>query len=92
MKSEDFEIIFDVKVQNVGFYTTRIVKASDVEQAELAAVELIKNDDHLLGMFVKDTTLTPKIYLEEIAETNWWKRLGGKGYSFFLMDEEENDL
>ncbi|MDM5263992.1 hypothetical protein PF327_07245 [Sulfurovum sp. XTW-4] len=91
LRGENFEINYDGKIQNVGFMTTRTVKASNSEEAELAAVELIKNDDYLIQMVVKDSTLTPKIYLEEIAEAKWWVRLGGKGYTFFPMDEEENE-
>lgn len=88
LRGENFEIIFDGKIQNVGFYTTRIVKAPDLEQAELAAVELIKNDEHLIQMLAKDLNFTPMIYLEEIVQVKWWKKLGGKGYSFFPMNEE----
>jgi hypothetical protein len=91
LRGENFEVLFEGKIQNLGFLTTRCVKASNLEQAELASVELVKNDIHLIQMHVEDSSFTPMIYLEEIAQVKWWKKLGGKGYTFFPMDEESDD-
>jgi hypothetical protein len=44
LEGKDFPMEFDGKEEVLGFVTTRWVKASDEEQAELKAVALIKND------------------------------------------------
>jgi len=85
---ENFEIISDGRVQNLGFFATRFVKANSDEEAEYKAVELIKNDSSLKSMMADNSKLTPKIYLEGLSSARWWKKLGGEGYSFFNMEED----
>lgn len=86
LRGENFELIWEGQVKNLGFFTTRWVKAESIEDAEQKAVTLIKQDDSLKAMMVEQPTLTPMIYLEEVTIAKWWKRLGGKGYSFWEME------
>ena len=88
LRGENFEINIEGKVDNLGFYTTRIVKANSPEEAEQKAVELIKNDDNLIQIIQPNSQETPMIYLESMSEVPWWRRVGGSGYSFWPMEGE----
>ena len=88
LQGENFEIMVENKNQNCGFYTTRIVKASSEKEAEEIAINLIKNDNSLIEMTIKASQYTPRIFLEDIEYAPWWKRVGGRGYTFFPMEEE----
>jgi len=88
LSGENFELNFEGKIDNFGFYTTRVVKANSEEEAELKAVELIKTDNNLLNMLIKKSEYEPKIFLEEMCEASWWQRTGGAGYTFFSMESE----
>ena len=85
---ENFEVNFEGKIENLGFYTTRVVAANSEEEAENKAVQSIREDEHLIAMMLKNSAYEPKIYLEEIEIIPWWKRIGKQGYSFFPMDSE----
>jgi len=69
----------------VGFYTTRFVEADSPEQAELLAVELLRNDPDL-EVAPKYRTPEARVIFEDIdevpAET---KRVPNKGFTFFTM-------
>jgi hypothetical protein len=85
---ENFELNIDGRVQNYGFVTTRWVKAQCKKEAELFAIQLIKNDKSLINLMVDNSTLSPTIHLEDIRVAKWWKKLGGKGYSFYNMSQD----
>lgn len=87
LRGENFLIKFEDKVENLGFYTTRVVKANSTEEAESHAIDLIRNDEGLISM-VQKVSINPKIYLESITKASWWRRLGGKGYTFWPMESE----
>jgi len=93
LEGENFFIEFDGKEELLGFVTTRWVKASDKQQAELMAVDLIKNDTHLQNLLrTPDNELpSPMIYLSEMCKVNWFtyvRRKPGAGYSFYSMEQE----
>ena len=88
LSGENFELNFEGKTDNFGFYTTRIVKAYSEEEAEIKAIELIKTDNNLLSMLIKNSEYESKIFLEEILKASWWQRTGGEGYTFFSMESE----
>jgi hypothetical protein len=89
LRGENFEIISETGVENLGFVTTRFVKAKTPEEAELIAVNMIRTDKNLLKILSKESKLEPKIYLEEMWLARWWKRLGGGGYTFYSMESEK---
>ncbi|MCP4272844.1 MAG: hypothetical protein GY781_12915 [Gammaproteobacteria bacterium] len=91
LRGENFELNYEGETVNFGFFTTRIVKALNEKQAELAAVELVKTDNKLLDTLVKDRKFEPMIYLEEMCQAKWWKSTGGSGFSFFDMEEEQDE-
>ncbi len=88
LRGENFLIKFEDKVENLGFYTTRVVNANSAEEAESRAIDLIRNDEELLSVVQRVSDLNPKIYLESITEASRWQRLGGKGYTFWPMESE----
>jgi len=86
LRGENFNIVTEGKVENLGFYTTRFVKAATPEEAEIKAVEMVRSDKKLLATLIKVEELAPKIYLEEIWPERWWKPIGSKGYTFYPME------
>ena len=60
LRGENFEINSESGLENLGFMTTRFVKAKTPEEAELIAVEMIRTDSSLLEMLHKESNLEPK--------------------------------
>ncbi|MBA6339284.1 hypothetical protein H4J57_19030 [Colwellia sp. BRX8-7] len=87
LEGKNFPVLSDGKTELLGFMTTRKVKACDIEEAELKAIELIKQDSSLMSSLDQNHEATPEIYLDSIYALKWWNRLGGKGYTFFNMGE-----
>ncbi|RDX36398.1 hypothetical protein DZA50_04870 [Kangiella sp. HD9-110m-PIT-SAG07] len=70
-----------------GFYTTRIVKAANHDEAELKIIEIIKTDQNLHNVSVKHRSTTPKLYVEELAIISWFQYIRskpGSGYTFYI--------
>jgi hypothetical protein len=78
--------------EKIGFYTTRWVKAESPEKAELAAVELVKNDSSLKHSVQNEKSDPPTIFLEELSEVGWFeffRRNPGGGYTFYPENGEK---
>lgn len=88
LRGENFELNWEGKIKNLGFFTTRWVKANSVEDAEKKAVQLIQNDKWLQSALIEKSEYSPMVYMEEISQAKWWKRVGGKGYTFWEMGNE----
>lgn len=93
LEGENFFIEFEGKEQLLGFVTTRWVKAVDEQQAELKAVELIKNDSYIQSSLRSPENEVPKpmIYMREMYKVNWFtyfRRQPGAGYTFYSMGAE----
>lgn len=86
LRGENFAIKSESGVENLGFMATRFVQASSPAEAELIAVELIRKDVTLLEILRKESNSESKIYLEEMWRVGWWRRLGGRGFSFYPME------
>ena len=89
LRGENFEIKSEAGVENFGFFTTRFVKATTPEEAELSAMEMVRTDKSFLETLYTESKLESKIYLEKMWSERWWKRLGGGGYTFFAMESEK---
>ena len=85
LEGKNFVLKTEDGIENLGFVTTRFVKASTPEEAETRAVELIKTDDSLISALVEEREFEPMIYLVEYWKESWWKKLGGGGYTFYPM-------
>lgn len=88
LEGKNFLLDLDGTVQKHGFFTTRYVQASDEEEAELNAVDLVRNDDQLLTAVKNEKTDPPMIYLDEIEELDSFEgiKVLGAGYSFYTDD------
>ena len=76
----------------VDFYTTRCVKAINLEQAEHVAVKLVKEDSYLLNKVLNKKENPPMIYLENLFVVNWFvffRCNPGAGYTFFPAAESQ---
>src|SRR3546814_17175149 len=61
----------------VGFYTTRFVEADSPEQAEIMAIELLRNDPSL-DVSSEHRTQSAKVFFEDIDEVRSEERRVGK--------------
>ena len=68
INGENFLLNFDGQIQKVGFYVTRVVDARNSQGAELAAVDLVRNDSWLKGNVLNERDDPPILYAEEIEE------------------------
>ena len=89
LEGRNFLLDIEGSVKKYGFFTTRYVEAENPEQAEIKAVQLIK-EDRSLKMAAKNEGLKPMIYLDSITELMSFEgvRLPGTGYSFFPDDAD----
>ncbi len=67
MNGRNFLVSFDGKEQKMGFYTSCYVRSPNAKQAELVAVQLIR-DSETRELVKNKTDDTPMIYLDEIVE------------------------
>lgn len=70
---------------SMGFYTTRWVEASTPEEAEITAIELIKNDHELKAAIINEKDAPPMLYKENISEIENFEGVNppGAGYTFY---------
>lgn len=68
MNGENFLLNSDGQLQKLGFYVTRIVEAQNPEEAELAAVDLVREDSRLKGNVLNERDDPPMLYADEIEE------------------------
>lgn len=85
LRGESFRMLFDGEPQRVGFYTTRFVEASDPEEAENRAVQLLREDEWLRGAVLNERNDPPMLYAEEIEPVSRLEK--ASGYVFFDDDE-----
>jgi hypothetical protein len=67
MHVEDIFLLFDGKPKLMGYYQTLKVEAESPAQAELQAVEKIRNDEEIKAIWIQERQKTsPRITAEEI--------------------------
>jgi hypothetical protein len=88
LNGTNFWLKFGGKPGRFGFYTTRFIQADSAEQAELLAVELIREDEALRNNLLNDASDPPKITLERIEEVDSFgdHKPPGAGYAFYPED------
>lgn len=64
----NFLLNFDGQLRKLGFYAARVVDAQNPEEAELAAVDLVREDSGLQGNVLNEPDDPPMLYAEEIKE------------------------
>ena len=89
LEGMNYELLFEEQQQVLGFVTTRFVKAKTQDEAELKAVDLIRNDESLNRIMVSGSLQVSTLRVTELWQESWWKKTGGKGYTFFPMESNE---
>ncbi|WP_223669622.1 hypothetical protein [Kangiella shandongensis] len=88
----DFILNLDGKSnEKGGFYTTKIVRADNHEEAESKGIELIRSDKNLNDVSVHQEGNEPKLSVEELATISWsryFRYKPGTGYVFYTGDDE----
>lgn len=89
LEGRNFLLDIEGSVRKYGFFTTRYVEAENPEQAEMKAVQLIR-EDQSLKTAAKNEGSKPMIYLDSITELESFEgvRLPGTGYALFPDDSE----
>lgn len=88
LNGRNFLLEFEGEPKRLGFYTTRFVEAQNPEAAEMAAVQMVR-EDSTLQQVLNDPSDSPMIYAEEVTEaTRQNSEYPNTGYTFY---EEKND-
>lgn len=90
LDAQNFLVSLDEKEELMGFFTTKWVEAANEEEAELKAVDLIKNDKELVDIVLnkkRGLEIAPMIYLEEISEISQNEMQDIKGRTWYNMKE-----
>jgi hypothetical protein len=76
-----------------GFYTTVYVEAADLPAAELAAVEVLRQDEQLRATTCNDRSDRPILDVEEIQEIESFEglRLPRTGFVFYEETDGESE-
>ena len=69
INGQNFWLEWEGEPRKLGFYTTRFVEAGNEEEAELAAVQLIRDDSKLKGV-LNEKRDPPLIHVENIEESH----------------------
>lgn len=85
IRGENLFINLDDSVKRMGFYATRLVEAGDQEEAELRAVESLRQDEKLRACVLNDPGDPPKLLAEEIEEIESFGEPGDQpsGFTFY---------
>ena len=87
IRGENFPGTLVGKREPIGFYTTRFVDAQSPEQAEMLAVDLLRNDEDL-EVPPEHRTQDARVYFEKIEELPAEAdRSPNKGFTFFTMGD-----
>ena len=73
----------------MGFYTTRYVEAGNEEGAEQAAVEVVREDEHLCSLTLNEPDDSPMLYVQEIERVDSLQSV--RGFTFFPMEDPSLD-
>jgi len=68
LNGQNFLIDRDGGPRKMRFYSTRLVEAEDPKQAEILALDFIRNDTRLQDTVLTDVSDPPMIYLESVKE------------------------
>lgn len=86
---ENFLFKIDNEEQPLGFYTTVYIEAENAEQAELDAIDLLRNDPKLRDGVLNPKSDPPTMFVEEIEEVESFigESLPRTGFAFFPYNE-----
>lgn len=76
-------IIKEDELRRIGFYTTRVVEATSVEEAKNVALSKIRNDNRLIEIVNNDESDPPMLFINELKELESSSESKDTGYSFY---------
>ena len=88
IRGENFPLDFDGKDDLLGFYTTRFVRAETPDQAELLALDMLRENPTLNGVDPSRRTAETMVYFESIEEIDSLPEgitEPGTGFTFYPM-------
>ena len=68
VNGKNYWVNLDGERRRFGFYTTRFVEAASPEEAEVRAVQLLREDAALTSVILNEASDPPVLYVEEIVE------------------------
>lgn len=88
IEGDNFEIKSDGEVCKCGFFTTRFVEAKDAKNAEVLAMNLIR--DELKPIVLNARSNPPMMYIEEIQKIESFgdNIVPGSGFTWFDTEAE----
>jgi len=88
LEGKNFLLDLDGTPRKYGFYATRDVQASGTEEAELKAVQAVREDSELARAVMNAADDAPMIDLHEMTELISLAGVAapGSGYSFYQDD------
>jgi hypothetical protein len=89
VRGENFLMTLDGEDQKLGFYTTVFVEAQDQEDAELKAMDLLRNNEKLVRGVRNPKSDPPMMFVEEIEGLKSLPGLTEIGFCFFQQGESE---
>ena len=89
LNGKNFKIELEGKIEKLGFYTTRWVQADNIQEAELKAVNLVREDKSLAASIRNERSDPPVIYPDGLTEIDNFDGINvpGTGYSFYLDED-----
>ncbi|HEY3333402.1 MAG TPA: hypothetical protein VGK19_25445 [Capsulimonadaceae bacterium] len=88
LNGQNFLVWTDGHLRAVEFFATRYVEALDANEAELRAVDMLRDDPELIELTQNDPNDPPMIYLESIQEVE--EMCTVSGYTFYSSEEDSS--
>lgn len=85
IEGQNFHLKLNGEEGCYGFYTTRVVKSHSVDQAKSSALSNVRADPELSKLAGSAEDDQSSITVDEVWRVQWWRRLGGKGFTFYGM-------
>ena len=88
IRGENFPLHVDGKDDLLGFYTARFVRAETADEAELLALDMLRENPTLNGVDPSKRTAETMVYFESIEEIDSLPEgitEAGTGFTFYPM-------
>ena len=91
IEGKNFIINSETGPERLGFFATRYVEARDDREAEVKALNLIRNDKSLTSDVLNKKDAAPMLYVQEIVELVSFTgtNVPGAGYSLYPMNDQD---
>ena len=89
VRGENFFWESEGAVKRFGFYTTRFVEAADENEAELRAVDTLRQDEKLRGNVLNDKSDLPMLFVEEIEEIPSFDDIENRSPGLALYEDQK---